>query len=172
MIGLGNVFLGDDAFGPLFVEVFRCEYEYGANVEVLDLGTPGLDLGPYLCNRELVVVVDAVHTDNAPGTLSILGEADFATRRARLRLTGHDPGLWQCLAHLRLADIAPRELIVLGVNPRSSGLWEAGGDTMLNSASQTGAVLAQMLSERGIVCRRRPIGAQPNLWWTRGRIRA
>ena len=166
VIGLGNVFLGDDAFGPLFVEVFRCEYEYGANVEVLDLGTPGLDLGPYLCNRELVVVVDAVHADTPAGTLSILGEMDFVSRRAKLRISGHDPGLWQCLAHLRLAGIAPRELIILGVNPRSFGLGEAPDDTMLDSASETGAVLARMLSERGIECRRRRISGQPNLWWT------
>jgi hydrogenase maturation protease len=166
VIGLGNVFLGDDAFGPLCVEVFRCEYEYGANVEVLDLGTPGLDLGPYLCNRELVIVVDAVQTNAPPGTLSILAEADFVSRRAELRITGHDPGLWQCLAHLRLAGIAPREVIILGVNPRSFGLPAAAGDAMLNSASEAGAVLARMLSERGAECQRRPIAAQPNLWWT------
>jgi len=59
VIGLGNVFLGDDGFGPLAVETFRCQYECGPEVEVLDLGTPGLDLAPYLYGRELVVIVDA-----------------------------------------------------------------------------------------------------------------
>ncbi len=41
VIGLGNVFLGDDGFGPLAVETFRCQYACGPEVEVLDLGTPG-----------------------------------------------------------------------------------------------------------------------------------
>ena len=48
VIGLGNVFLGDDGFGPLVIETFRCSYECGESVEVIDLGTPGLDLAPYL----------------------------------------------------------------------------------------------------------------------------
>jgi hydrogenase maturation protease len=165
VIGLGNVFLGDDGFGPLFVEVFQCEYEYGANVEVLDLGTPGLDLGPYLYGRELVVIVDAVHADVPPGTLSILREEDFVSRSAKLRITGHGPGLWQSLAHLRLAGGAPRELIILGVNPGSIGFAEATNDAMRDGASETGAVLARILAARGIECRRRRIDVQPNLWW-------
>jgi len=165
VVGLGNVFLGDDGFGPLFIEVFRCEYECGSNVEVLDLGTPGLDLGPYLCNREFVVVVDAVRSEGPPGALSVLGEEDFVTRRANLRITGHDPGLWQSLAHLRLAGIAPLELIVLGVNPQSCGFAEETSEAMLNIASETGAVLARILTERGVECRRRRINLRPNLWW-------
>ena len=36
VIGLGNVFLGDDGFGPLAVETFLCQYECGPEVEVLD----------------------------------------------------------------------------------------------------------------------------------------
>ncbi len=63
VIGLGNVFLGDDGFGPLAVETFRCQYACGPEVEVLDLGTPGLDLAPYLYGRKLVVIVDAVHAN-------------------------------------------------------------------------------------------------------------
>ncbi len=165
VIGLGNVFLGDDGFGPLFIEVFRCEYEHGPNVEVLDLGTPGLDLGPYLYNRELVIVIDAVHADGPPGTLSVLREEDFVSRSAKLRITGHDPGLWQSLAHLRLAGIAPMELIVLGVNAKSFGFAEDTSDAMLNIASKTGVVLARILRERGVECERRQIGMRPNLWW-------
>ena len=48
VVGIGNVLLGDDGFGPLAVEMFRCEYECSPNVEIFDLGTPGLDLAPYL----------------------------------------------------------------------------------------------------------------------------
>jgi len=40
IIGLGNVLLGDDGFGCLAVEVFRCEYECNPEVEIIDLGTP------------------------------------------------------------------------------------------------------------------------------------
>ena len=84
--------MGDDGFGPLAVEMFRCEYECGPDVEVLDLGTPGLDLAPYLHGADLVVIADAVHTDEKPGTLCIYCEADLRAHRAQLRLTAPRSG--------------------------------------------------------------------------------
>ena len=84
IIGLGNVLLGDDGFGPLAVELFRCQYECGSNVEVLDLGTPGLDLAPYLYGTDLVVIADAVHAEEKPGTSS--SSASFPSPRSSARV--------------------------------------------------------------------------------------
>lgn len=165
IIGLGNVFLGDDGFGPLTVETFRCQYECGPNVEILDLGTPGLDLAPYLYGRKLVVIVDAVHADVPAGSLSVFSEDDFLSDRARLRITGHDPGLWDALTHLRLANHGPSELIVIGVTPQSCGFGERIGESMFLAAAKATTSMAQLLVDRGIVCRRRRPVVQPDLWW-------
>ena len=164
IIGLGNVFLGDDGFGPLGVEIFRCRYECSSNVEVLDLGTPGLDLAPYLYGRELVVIIDAVHT-NAPGTVSMFCEDDFVSNRAKLRITGHDPGLWETLTHLRLAESAPSELIVIGVNPEACRFGVGVSDGMLSLASEAAETIAQLLVRRGVACIRRQAPEVLNLWW-------
>ena len=165
VIGLGNVFLGDDGFGPLAVETFRCEYECGPDVEVLDLGTPGIDLAPYLYDRRLVVIIDAVHSDAPKGALSVFREEDFASERAKLRITGHDPGLWESLAHLRLAGHAPTELIVTGVSPNSCVFAEGISPALLRIASEASSAIARLLLDRGITCRRRPVTSKPNLWW-------
>jgi hydrogenase maturation protease len=167
VIGLGNVFLGDDGFGPLAIETFRCEYECPPHVEVLDLGTPGLDLAPYLYDRELVIIVDAVHADTAIGTLSLFREEDFLSHRAKLRITGHDPGLWDSLAHLRLAGHAPSEIIILGVNPESCEFGESFSEPIRSIASRAAAMIAQSLSDRGMDCVLRQPAAAPNLWWLR-----
>jgi hydrogenase maturation protease len=165
VIGLGNVFLGDDGFGPLAAEIFRCEYECGSNVEVLDLGTPGLDLAPYLYGRNLIVIIDAVHSDAPVGAVSTFCEDDFASSNARLRVTGHDPGLWDTLTHLRLAGHAPSELIIVGVNPESCRFAEPFSEQILKSASETAATVAGLLCQRGAACRRRSAAITPNLWW-------
>jgi hydrogenase maturation protease len=165
VIGLGNVFLGDDGFGPLAVEIFRCGYDFSPNVEVLDLGTPGLDLAPYLYDRELIVILDAVYSDARPGTLTIFREDDFVSSRAKLRITGHDSGLWESLAHLRLAGRAPCELIVIGINPESCGFGEEINSSVLNTAATAAATIASLLGDRGVSCPRRQIADQPNLWW-------
>jgi hydrogenase maturation protease len=164
IIGLGNVLLGDDGFGPLAIETFRCEYECKPNVDVLDLGTPGLDLAPYLFNKELVIVVDTVHADAAMGALSIFHEEDFHSHKAKLRIAGHAPDLWDSLADLRLAGHAPEELIILGVNPESCEFAERISDQVWSTASQAALMIAHELIEHGIDCALRQPACEPNLW--------
>jgi len=165
VIGLGNVFLGDDGFGPLAVETFRCQYECGPEVEVLDLGTPGLDMAPYLYGRDLVVIVDAVHSDSPSRAVSVFCEDEFASSRACLRITGHDPGLWDNLTHLRLADCGPTELIVVGAAPESCVFGDGPSAAMLDLAAEASASIAQVLTRRGFPCIHRNVAPQPNLWW-------
>lgn len=165
VIGLGNIFLGDDGFGPLALELFRCAYDWDDHVEVMDLGTPGLDLAPYLYGRRIVIIVDAVHTNLAPNTLSVFREAHFMSSQAKLRITGHDPGLWDSLAHLRLAEGAPAELIVIGLTTESCEFGGEFSDTTYQRAAEAGCVIAGLLDERGYGCYRRDAPAEPNLWW-------
>ncbi|HVN18795.1 MAG TPA: hydrogenase maturation protease [Terriglobales bacterium] len=165
VIGLGNVLMGDDGFGPLAVERFRCEYQCGPNVEVLDLGTPGLDLAPYLFGMDLVVIADAVNADEKPGTLSIYCEADLVTHRAQLRLSDHDPGLQESLAHLRLSGATPSELIIVGAVPESCDFGKGISPSVLRASSVAVESIAGLLIERGIRCSRRHAALRPNLWW-------
>ena len=165
LIGLGNVFLGDDGIGPLIVEHFRCKYEHVENVEVLDLGTPGLDLAPYLYGRDLIILVDAVQSDAPAGTVAVYCEADFASQRATLRITGHDPGLWDALAHLRLADRSPAELVIVGIVPHACSFGEAISPVLLNTVDPAIQHIIRQLAVRGIDCLPRPRPVQQNLWW-------
>ncbi|HTR25235.1 MAG TPA: hydrogenase maturation protease [Terriglobales bacterium] len=170
VIGLGNVLMGDDGFGSLAVEEFRCEYECGSNVEILDLGTPGLDLAPYLYGTDLVIIADAVqpHEKEKPGTLCIYREDDLLAQRAQLRLTAHDPGLQESLVQLRLVGHAPFELIIVGVVPESCDFGKGISSAVLNTSLAAVDHLACLLVERGIECRRRRTPVQPNLWWLLG----
>jgi len=160
--------MGDDGFGPLAMEMFRCKYECGPNVEILDLGTPGLDLAPYLYGADLVVIADAVHADENPGTLSIYCEADLLAHRAQLRLTAHDPGLQESLAHLRLSGETPSELIIVGVVPESCDFGEGISPSVLSAALAAVDDIARLLAERGINCSHRYTPLKPNLWWLSG----
>ena len=160
--------MGDDGFGPLAIEMFRCKYECGSNVEILDLGTPGLDLAPYLYGMDLVVIADAVHAEEKPGTLCIYCEADLLSHRAQLRLTAHDPGVQESIAQLRLAGHAPSELIIVGVVPEACDFGKGISPSVLRASSVAVDNIARLLLERAIDCRRRHAPVQPNLWWLSG----
>jgi hydrogenase maturation protease len=180
VLGLGNVPLGDDGFGPMAVEMFRSLYECDSNVEILDLGTPGLDLAPYLYDADLVVIADAVHPreEETPGTLCVycdddlgLSEAGSSQARsspAQLRLTSHDPGVLESLAQLRLAGHAPSEVIVVGVVPESCGLGKGISLSVLNTCLVAVDTIARLLLEHSIDCRRRRDPIQRTLWWLSG----
>lgn len=70
--GVGNVFFGDDGFG---VEVARrlASESWPAGVSVQDYGIRGLHLAYDLLDPvDLLVVVDALHRGDPPGTVTLL----------------------------------------------------------------------------------------------------
>jgi hydrogenase maturation protease len=165
VVGLGNVLLGDDGFGPLVIERFRAEYECDPNVEVLDLGTPGLDLVPYLQDAALVVIVDAVNTTGAPGSLHFYAEEDLLTHKDALRLTAHDPGILESLTPLRLSGRGPSELFIIGAVPEACNLGEGFSSPVLTASTDAVAQVANLLTVRGYACHRSKSPAKANLWW-------
>ena len=77
VLGLGNVLMGDDAFGPWVVQTLLAGYKFPDGVSVDDLGTPGLDLTPYLTDLEALILVDTVRSDAPPGTLRLYRRDDI-----------------------------------------------------------------------------------------------
>lgn len=70
--GIGNIFLGDDAFG---VEVARCltQRPLPEGVRVIDFGIRGLDLAYALTDGyDLAVLLDACPRGGPPGTLYVI----------------------------------------------------------------------------------------------------
>jgi hydrogenase maturation protease len=70
--GIGNIFLGDDAFG---VEVVRrlATKHLPPRVEVVDFGIKGLDLTYALLDGyATAILVDAIPRGEAPGTLYVI----------------------------------------------------------------------------------------------------
>jgi hydrogenase maturation protease len=70
--GVGNLFLGDDAFGIHVIERLA-KRALPANVRLEDFGIRGLDLAYALLERRaLTILVDAAPRGGAPGTLYVL----------------------------------------------------------------------------------------------------
>ena len=117
ILGLGNVLMGDDGFGPHVVRAFEEQFVAGPGVAVVDLGTPGLDLTPWLADADHAIVVDTVHANDAPGTLHVYTKEDVVRHVPFSRVSPHDPGLKESLLTLEFAGRAPRQLTLIGVVP-------------------------------------------------------
>ena len=68
VLGLGNILLGDEGLGVRVVERLLEQYGFPEGVRVMDGGTLGLDLLPYVEDAARLLVVDAVQARKAPGT--------------------------------------------------------------------------------------------------------
>ncbi|MEJ7653914.1 MAG: hydrogenase maturation protease [Chloroflexia bacterium] len=127
--GIGNIFLGDDAFG---VEVVRllAERDQPVGVQVVDFGIRGIDLAYAIMDGyDATIMVDTVQRGGAPGDLYII-EPELGTlgTSAQPGIETHnvDPvKVLSLVASLGGVSCAGR-LYVVGCEPETFGPEETG----------------------------------------------
>ena len=165
VLGLGNVLMGDDGVGPAVVRAFEAEYVVPPSVAVIDLGTPGLDLSPWLTDADCVVIVDTVKSDLAPGTLRLFKKADLLQHAPQARVSPHDPGLKESLLTLEFAGRGPLDVALVGIVPGPTEMSiELSGRVKAAIPAAVQAVAAA-LDRFGIDVQRRPQPQATQSWW-------
>ncbi len=117
LIGLGNLLMRDEGVGVQMVRAIEECYELPPELEVVDGGTAGLDLLPYIEGRDRVLFVDAVNFRKEPGYIGVMENEEipalFATKGSL-----HHLGLMDLLAAAQLLEVAPREICLIGIQPQ------------------------------------------------------
>lgn len=166
VIGIGNVLLGDDAFGPTVLALLAARWDVPPVVELIDAGTPGLDLAGLLSGYRAVILVDAVAAPARPGQLQIFRDAELDSALSmQVRVSPHDPAVAEALAIARLAGEGPEHVVLVGVipGPMEVGL---GLSAPVQAAARAAADLVADLAEGLGVRMRRRAHAQPvQSWW-------
>ena len=117
VLGLGNLLCGDDGLGPAAVHALSRRFEVPDGVTILDGGTLGLSLLPYIEDAQQVLLVDAVRADQPAGTFVRL-EGDEVAPAVRHRLSVHQIGVADLLDGARWRGRYPTGLILLGLVPQ------------------------------------------------------
>lgn len=168
VLGLGNVLLGDDALGPYAVATATAELEVGDGVELVDLGTPGLDLLPYLAGARAVVVVDTIRADGPPGEVRLYRTPELLAAPVGPRVGPHDPGLSDALTCARLDGNGPEEVILVGVIPERTATGIGLSAAVRAAVPAVVSAVAAELARLGVTVSRRRDPQPPDLWWERG----
>ena len=143
ILGLGNLLCTDDGVGAAAVHRLLREYRTPEGVLVLDGGTLGLSLLPHLMAADVAILVDAIRTDDPPGTLVRLEGEDVAPAVAA-RLSVHQVGVADLLDSARLLDRYPPRVILLGLVPAS---LELGVELTPAVATQLPLLVAAVVEE-------------------------
>ena len=122
--GVGNIFLGDDAFG-VEVALSLASRQLPKNVKVRDFGIRGFDLAYTLLDPwDAVVIVDALSRGEAPGTLfvfepNLAGLGDLSSPDMVMNPHGMDPTRVLNLA-ASMGTISA-QILILGCEPNDFG---------------------------------------------------
>lgn len=170
VIGLGNVLMGDDAFGPYVAHLLERCHEWPDEAQVIELGTQGLDLTPYVRGVESLVAVSSVHRGAAPGTLHRLGrdevmDRSLPDREPSLRHSPYEPGLRDLVLTLEFTGGAPREVWVVGAEPESVELNGGLSESVRPALAAALDEVLRLLAPRGVRPRARAGGPAPLPWW-------
>jgi hydrogenase maturation protease len=116
VIGIGNVLWADEGFGVRAVEALHEAYAFPGGVVLMDGGTQGLNLLEDVACSRRVLVFDAVDYREPPGTLKVLRDAEVPAW-GRAKISPHQTGFNDVLAHAALQGRAPERITVIGVQP-------------------------------------------------------
>jgi hydrogenase maturation protease len=145
VLGLGNLLLGDDGLGPVAIDRLVRSYDAPEGVAILDGGTLGLSLLPYLEDAERAILVDAIRGDGPPGTLVRI-EGEEVAPAVAARLSPHQVGVADLLDGARWRDRYPSSLVLLGLVPQGLEL-RVGLSPALQAALE--ALVAAVVFEAG-----------------------
>ena len=98
VLGRGNIVLSDEGVGVRVVERLLEQYDFPEGVRVMDGGTLGLDLLPYLEDASRLLVVDAVQARKPPGTLVRMVGDEIPIFLDASKVSPHPEGLQDLLA--------------------------------------------------------------------------
>ncbi|MGW8286162.1 MAG: hydrogenase maturation protease [Candidatus Deferrimicrobiaceae bacterium] len=165
ILGLGNVLMGDDAFGPSLVKYLEAHYVFPKEVELIDAGTPGHDLPLYMEGWQTLIVVDAVKAAGAVGEVRSFRGEEVLDRSPTPVVSPHEPGLAEALQKLRFAGGLPGEVLVIGVIPLQTGTGMGLSLPVKNALPGAGAEVLRVLGRLGVTVRERTPPLQSDTWW-------
>ncbi len=118
VLGIGNILLSDEGIGVRVVEAIRERYEFPGSVEIIDGGTMGLDLLPFIEGKDSVLILDAVNIEKPPGTIVKI-EGDEIPKFLSMKISVHQIGLPDMLSAAKLMGIMPEEICLIGIQPKN-----------------------------------------------------
>jgi hydrogenase maturation protease len=161
--GIGNVFLGDDAFG---VEVVRrlADAQLPASVRVSDFGIRGFDLAyAFQDGYETVILVDACPHGKSPGTVSLiepdLTELDDSS--SKQVPDAHTMNPLNVLHLARAMNIELKNVLLVGCEPETLGGEEGqmGLSPTVGASLDSAVKLVESLIEKILRGERKSVGA-------------
>ena len=115
VMGVGNLLLGDEGVGIHLVRKLADLIHY-ENVKIIDAGTCSDFMSLLDKTPDKLIVVDAVKTDEKPGTVYRFDINDVDLQ-AQPIFSSHDTSVSDSLRTMALLGTKPKSVVIIGVEP-------------------------------------------------------
>jgi hydrogenase maturation protease len=117
ILGIGNVLYADEGFGVRCVENFNARFVFPDTIRVMDGGTQGIFLLPWVRSASRLLIFDAIDFGLEPATLKLIMGDDVPRYMGAKKVSMHQTGFQEVLSAADLAGELPEELVLIGVQP-------------------------------------------------------
>jgi hydrogenase maturation protease len=125
VLGIGNLLWADEGFGVRCVEHLAAQWQVPEGVTVMDGGTQGLYLLPYVQGAKRLIVFDAIDYGLPPGTMKRVEGDEVPRFMGAKKMSLHQTGFQEVIAAADLTGQLPEALLLIGVQPEE--LEDYGG---------------------------------------------
>ncbi len=158
--------------GPYVVRLLEALYTFGENVEIIDLGTPALDLTQRISGVDTIILVDCVATGYPAGTIRLYRKSEILEETPSQRVDPHSPALSQCLRAAELFGSAPENVLLVGIVGKSFEPGRKLGAAVQQSVAAAIEAILQELQQCGFDFEKRAIAQKPGIWWCEAELRS
>jgi hydrogenase maturation protease len=139
VLGIGNILWADEGFGVRCVEALHAGWSFPEHVTLMDGGTQGLYLLPYVQEADCLLVFDAVDYGDEPGQLRVVVGDQVPRFMGAKKMSLHQTCFQEVLMAAELTGKLPAELVLLGV--QAEELEDYGGSLRASVKAQLGPAL-------------------------------
>jgi len=118
VLGLGNVLHADDGAGAQVIQRLREDTRVPREVSLVEGGTLGLELLPYVWDCSRLIVIDAVDVGEVPGTVVRMSADEVNSLPGNSSV--HQLGVSDLLVALRVLAQRQPDVVLLGVQPANT----------------------------------------------------
>lgn len=164
--GIGNVLRMDDGFGPSVVERLSSVWALPEEVDLRDLGTPGLGLAAHLVGLDALILVDAVEGTDPPGTLRQWTRDEvLASDVLGCRTSTHEVGIREALRVTDAKHAGPRSMWLIGVIAASTETGTGLTPAVRDRVDEACRLVVRTLTALGLDAHPRPDPRPSGAWW-------
>jgi hydrogenase maturation protease len=117
ILGIGNILWADEGFGVRCVEALNARYAFADTVRLMDGGTQGLFLLPWVSSVSRLLIFDAIDFGLSAGEVRLIRDDNVPQYMGAKKISMHQTGFQEVLASARLLNGKPERLALIGVQP-------------------------------------------------------